>query len=346
MFKVLIVEDEPPIMRAVKNAVENADDDFSVERCCINGKEAADILEKEDFDVVITDIKMPLMAGIELAGWIYKNKPETMVILLSGYQDFEYARKALEYKVFDYILKPVSKDKVKNLTERIKTELNKNSSVRTIRNGEKYTVVMLACAGTYLLRGSDVLMPGERFWADDTINEIMNKILMTSEQYVFFNTNVQTERIIVISTDTIERQEVIVQDFASNLKGSLPVTIMYMAGVKFKDAGKSVPILREQLIKRLILGHSQTISCNAPTDTFDNMANPYSKEDIELVASAIRKGNEQSVKESLGRILFSMRDSQATQEDVIGLLNVILDTYTLNYPDKLKRKRVCHQVNI
>mgnify|MGYP002645365616 CR=1 FL=1 len=127
MFKVLIVEDEPPIMRAVKNAVENADDDFSVERCCINGKEAADILEKEDFDVVITDIKMPLMTGIELAGWIYKNKPETMVILLSGYQDFEYARKALEYKVFDYILKPVSKDKVKNLTERIKTELNKTA---------------------------------------------------------------------------------------------------------------------------------------------------------------------------------------------------------------------------
>ena len=52
------------------------------------------------------------MTGIELAGWIYQNKPDTKVIIVSGYSDFEYARKALEYKVFDYLLKPISKDKV------------------------------------------------------------------------------------------------------------------------------------------------------------------------------------------------------------------------------------------
>lgn len=68
MFRVMIAEDEPPIMRAVKNAFEKADDDFVVEKCCINGKEAVDILEREDFDVVVTDIKMPIMTGIELAG--------------------------------------------------------------------------------------------------------------------------------------------------------------------------------------------------------------------------------------------------------------------------------------
>lgn len=334
----MIAEDEPPIMRAVKAAVEKADKEFVITKCCMNGREACDALSSEDFDIVITDIKMPMMTGIELAGWIYENKPETMVILLSGYQDFEYARKALEYKVFDYILKPVSKEKIKILLERVKAELNKSGAAQTISSGEKYTVVMLACAGTYLLHGSDVLMPGERIWADDMIEEIMRKTLLDSEEYVFFNTNVQSERIIVVSTENIERQKVIVNEFADNLKGLSPITIMYKTGVKFKDAGNSIPILREQLIKRIILGRTQLISCDDITESFENMANPYSKEEIEAVTSAIRKGQENDAKQNLKRILLSMRDSSCTQEEVMGLLNVILDTYTLNYPNKLKRK--------
>ena len=112
MFKVLIAEDEPPIMRMIKSTLESVDSDFKVTECCINGKNAVEKLKNEDFDIVITDIKMPIMTGIELAGWIYQNKPDTKVIIVSGYSDFEYARKALEYKVFDYLLKPISKDKV------------------------------------------------------------------------------------------------------------------------------------------------------------------------------------------------------------------------------------------
>ena len=96
----------------IKSTLESVDSDFKVTECCINGKNAVEKLKNEDFDIVITDIKMPIMTGIELAGWIYQNKPDTKVIIVSGYSDFEYARKALEYKVFDYLLKPISKDKV------------------------------------------------------------------------------------------------------------------------------------------------------------------------------------------------------------------------------------------
>ncbi|MGM9937118.1 MAG: response regulator, partial [Candidatus Ornithomonoglobus sp.] len=85
MFKVMIVEDEPPIARTIKAALEKADTDFKVEKCCINGRMAVETLLKEDYDIVITDIKMPVMTGIELAGWISENKPDTMVIILSGY---------------------------------------------------------------------------------------------------------------------------------------------------------------------------------------------------------------------------------------------------------------------
>lgn len=95
------------------------------------------------------------MTGIELAGWIYQNKPDTKVIIVSGYSDFEYARKALEYKVFDYLLKPISKDKVSELTQRIKSEIaDKNKMF-----DENNTIVILACAGAYLLYDRKFFFP-------------------------------------------------------------------------------------------------------------------------------------------------------------------------------------------
>ena len=84
MFKVLIAEDEPPIMRMIKSTLESVDSDFKVTECCINGKNAVEKLKNEDFDIVITDIKMPIMTGIELAGWIYQNKPDTKVIIVEN----------------------------------------------------------------------------------------------------------------------------------------------------------------------------------------------------------------------------------------------------------------------
>ena len=65
MFKVLIAEDEPPIMRMIKSTLESVDSDFKVTECCINGKNAVEKLKNEDFDIVITDIKMPIMNGLE-----------------------------------------------------------------------------------------------------------------------------------------------------------------------------------------------------------------------------------------------------------------------------------------
>ena len=138
------------------------------------------------------------MTGIELAGWIYQNKPDTKVIIVSGYSDFEYARKALEYKVFDYLLKPISKDKVSELTARIKSEIGSKSKMSDDNN----TIVVLACAGAYLLYGSEVLLPGERFWTDSGIDTFMDNLLTTSEEYIFFNSNMLSERLMARGINT------------------------------------------------------------------------------------------------------------------------------------------------
>ena len=64
------------------------------------------MIEDNPPDVVVADIKMPRMNGIELSRYLYENHRGTRVILLSGHSEFEYAQKALQYRVTDYILKP------------------------------------------------------------------------------------------------------------------------------------------------------------------------------------------------------------------------------------------------
>ena len=335
MFKVLIAEDEPPIMRMIKSTLESVDSDFKVTECCINGKNAVEKLKNEDFDIVITDIKMPIMTGIELAGWIYQNKPDTKVIIVSGYSDFEYARKALEYKVFDYLLKPISKDKVSELTQRIKSEIaDKNKMF-----DENNTIVILACAGAYLLYGSEVLLPGERFWSDSGIDAFMDNLLTTSEEYIFFNSNMLSERLMVITAETEERQEELIHKIYDEFSTkNLPMTIVYQKGVLFKDTGKYFSKLREQLIKHLILNKSQLLCCNSLSDSYEDISQPYSKADVDSIVFAIKNRNNDELKNKLIAVMNNMMSSDCTQEEINGFLNIILDTYTLNYPNHMKRK--------
>lgn len=334
MYRVMVVEDEPPIMRLLKSTIEESDSELKVVSCCMNGKDAISKLQTENYDIVFTDIKMPIKDGLELSEWIHENKPETIVVILSGYKDFEYARRALGCKVFEYALKPVSKKNIKEIIARIKNELKKQTKSD---NSERDTVIVLACAGAYLLYGSDALLPSEKFWGDDTFQNLIKKILNENEDYIFFNTNLQSERFIVIEAEGIERQQEIVLQLYNNINyKDLPVTVIYKKGVKFKDAGANFGVMREQLVKQLILGKAQIIDCDE-NDFYENIMINYNKDDIMSVASAIKKGDENIIKKNFSKIVFSMKDAQSTQEDMIGLLNIILDTYILDYKNKINR---------
>jgi two-component system response regulator YesN len=76
-------------------------------KACENGLSALEMLETESFDIIISDIRMPFMDGLTLSQQIAKKYPEVKVIILSGYSDFEYARRCISFGVVDYLLKPI-----------------------------------------------------------------------------------------------------------------------------------------------------------------------------------------------------------------------------------------------
>lgn len=107
MKKVMLVEDEEFILQGIRYIIDWEEIAMEVTSMAHNGKEALEMFRQEPADIVVTDVEMPLMNGLDLLEEIRKISPRTRFLILSGYDEFEYARKALKLDVEEYILKRI-----------------------------------------------------------------------------------------------------------------------------------------------------------------------------------------------------------------------------------------------
>jgi Response regulator containing CheY-like receiver domain and AraC-type DNA-binding domain len=117
--KVLLVDDEPHITRNLEKVIPWEMLGLTVGGTAKNGMEALELLESEAFDLVLCDIRMPVMDGLELVRHIREKGTESDIIMLSGYQDFAYTRAAIQYGVKDYVLKPIPYDELTGVIARV-----------------------------------------------------------------------------------------------------------------------------------------------------------------------------------------------------------------------------------
>ncbi|WP_242855638.1 response regulator [Ruminiclostridium josui] len=111
MFKVLLVDDEPMALEALKIVADWKELGFTICGEGKNGDEALNKIKETKPDLVVTDIRMPGMDGLELIRNVKENvNQDTIFIIVSGYDEFEYAKKAMQYGIRYYVLKPVFKD--------------------------------------------------------------------------------------------------------------------------------------------------------------------------------------------------------------------------------------------
>ncbi len=126
MYQVITVDDELVIRSGITNFINSEIEDFKVLHSFSDGAEAIEFIKTNDIDLIISDIKMNRVSGIELAKYIYENKPYIKVILLSGYREFEYARSAIQYGVKNYILKPTNFSEFKEVLSQTKLEMDQD----------------------------------------------------------------------------------------------------------------------------------------------------------------------------------------------------------------------------
>lgn len=118
MRRILLVEDEKMIRYGIYVMIENSGIPYTEITECRNGKDAVKRLEERRYDLVLTDIKMPQMGGLELSEWICENCREEdrpLIVAISGYAEFEYVKKMMKMRAVDYLLKPVDREELKKV---------------------------------------------------------------------------------------------------------------------------------------------------------------------------------------------------------------------------------------
>lgn len=112
MYKVMLADDENLILQGLENIIEWDELGLEIVNKASNGQEAIDMYKETPVDIVLTDINMPHVTGFELLKELKKINSDIKFIILSGYDDFSYAKKAIELGVENYILKPIDEEEL------------------------------------------------------------------------------------------------------------------------------------------------------------------------------------------------------------------------------------------
>ncbi|UKS27892.1 response regulator [Paenibacillus sp. HWE-109] len=124
MYKLIIVDDEERIRNGLKKFINWAGLGFDCVADFEDGADAMQYLQHHETDVVLTDIRMAQLSGIELARYVFEQRPRVKVVINSGYAQFEYAKRAIEYKVEHYLIKPTNVDEMRQVFTNIRTALD------------------------------------------------------------------------------------------------------------------------------------------------------------------------------------------------------------------------------
>ncbi len=124
MYRILLVDDEILVREAIRENIDWKGLDCELVGDCQNGQEAAEFVKRNQVDIVLTDILMPYMDGMELSHFLHDNYPDVVIVIFSGFGEFEYAKKAIQYNVSEYLLKPITAMELTAVLEKMKEKVD------------------------------------------------------------------------------------------------------------------------------------------------------------------------------------------------------------------------------
>jgi len=134
VYSIMIVEDEYLVRQGIASLVNYEQFGMQVISQAENGIEAWQKFQDNPADILLTDINMPQMNGLELSKLVRDQAPKCHIVFLTGYDDFDYARTAIKLGADDYLLKPFSKDDVEEMLAKVQTKLDKERKKAQIQN--------------------------------------------------------------------------------------------------------------------------------------------------------------------------------------------------------------------
>ena len=219
MYSVLVVDDDKRICEGLSKYIDWENNGFSKPLMAFNGQEALQILKREKIDLLVTDIRMPLMSGLELAERVSRQYVNTSIVILSGYNDFEYAKTAMRFGIKHYLTKPTDLNQFSSLLHEIKNEIdskyNKNEKIKALE--KKYNTAV------------DILI--EQFLIDLSLGAIkkgseLNSFFQEYDlnfQYTYYN--IISLKILDLEKQTSRIHKYETNQYISSLKNIIHITL-------------------------------------------------------------------------------------------------------------------------
>ena len=128
VYRILIIDDEPVVREGIAENIDWATYGFELAGTCRDGREAMEAIERDPPDVILTDICMPFVDGLELATFVAERYPTTKTLLLTGFDEFEYAQEAVRLRVHSFLLKPITPAELTTELQRVRETLDREQT--------------------------------------------------------------------------------------------------------------------------------------------------------------------------------------------------------------------------
>lgn len=175
VYKVVVAEDEELILNSIVKKIHNTHMGFKVVGAAQDGKEALEYIDRLSPDILFTDIRMPVMDGLELIRTVNSRYPHIFKVVLSGFHEFEYAQQALKYEVKDYLLKPLKKEVLVETLSRIRICLDAQ------KNLLKQNILLLK--DNYIYSPEEVAHMVEQYIRENYTHEINLDLIAQNFKY-------------------------------------------------------------------------------------------------------------------------------------------------------------------
>ncbi|HHW48321.1 MAG TPA: response regulator [Clostridiaceae bacterium] len=284
---VLIVDDEPLLLKGLSSIIIKTNPNFTIAGTAYDGKEALEKIEKLNPQVVFTDIRMPGMDGLTFLSLAKKHSRNFIPVIISGHDEFEYARKSIQLGVVEYLLKPVKLASLKTLLENLynKVRLNQFQRQEELLNLLKFGPVdekeinshfgnyssfscVLICAGSYNNVKVKPETPSWSFWEENNLKEIIEYTIKPEYDYWVLDLEYGNQKMVVFAKeDPFTQEDLINQNSLYDKLSELHFPITYVFGSPFtnlQNLCNQIHHMQQLLVKNCIFGKSIKIDSDLP----------------------------------------------------------------------------------
>ncbi|WP_102050139.1 response regulator [Pygmaiobacter massiliensis] len=338
MIRTLIAEDELPLLRGIRQLIERIDSEFSVVCCAKNGKEALEYLTQHSVDVMFTDINMPILSGLDLMKQARELNSQLEIVVISGYNEFEYARQSMYYGAKSYLLKPIDRTELVGLLTTLKESLSSRSYTQKrealigcLFGTDDVSVqkccweplkLLYLCVGSFqsAQTAEDPADPGALSNNDMLLR--VKKELKCTDAWLFFGQH-PNEAIWILENTSALSLIPIANLVCSQLNLELPVTVAAEDVSDVTRLHETTSKLAHWLRSGLVFSKGRLIQAAPPTSGFQ-----LSVADRSALQVAAHKRNYDEFSLVLNKLADQMRIHQVTQKELESLLTAILKLLT------------------